>query len=356
MVPLLLVAAAFVACGSQGGASDFGGGSGSGSGGGSGGSSSGGSGGGSSGALGDDGGGPDCSAGSADVQGCKCSAGETHACYTGPAGTRGVSPCHDGTQTCTASGEFGAFGPCTGEGLPPSPGACGGAPPDGGSCVPATCPRVNAQCGTIPDGCGGTVDCGQCKGGETCGTTSNGEPNVCLPSLCEGNTVNTEPEILVGYEPGKGQTVGQNGQIKVWVNDECPPFIANNEQIDSATGDVTSPGDVNAKASDGYLYEPALYIAPMTAENGGTPHFPQHVKGSYDNNTSCLCGFLCPAPTPAPAIDPPPSGSQTPEPYTAEFIWDVSQLFLPPGSYTGEFVIHDGDVDRGIGCVEIVIQ
>jgi hypothetical protein len=56
-----------------------------------------------------------CTSSSTDEQGCGCAAGQTHACYTGPASTRGVGICHDGTQTCQAQGEFNGFGPCLGQ-------------------------------------------------------------------------------------------------------------------------------------------------------------------------------------------------------------------------------------------------
>ena len=44
------------------------------------------------------------------------------------------------------------------------------------------------------------------------------------------------------------------------------------------------------------------------------------------------------------------------EKYTAEMVWSVDALALPPGMYIAEFVIHDGDRDRGVGCVTITIQ
>ena len=149
---------------------------------------------------------------------------------------------------------------------------------------------------------------------------------------------------------------GPNGQIKVWITDERAPIIAPNEQVDGTTGKITMPGDRTAKAPDGYLWEPALYIAPQTAENGGTPHFPQWIKGWY-NNMLPPAGGRPPAGTGAqvPGIDPPPAGSPPSLQYDAEDIWDVSALGLRPGTYLGEFVIHDGDRDRAIGCVTIVI-
>src|SRR5262245_5666581 len=40
-------------------------------------------------------------------------------------------------------------------------GASGGAAgaTGGSQCVPTTCSAANAECGTIPDGCSGTIDC-----------------------------------------------------------------------------------------------------------------------------------------------------------------------------------------------------
>jgi|GEM_PF-1269465 len=171
------------------------------------------------------------------------------------------------------------------------------------------------------------------------------------PSLCNNKSVNTEPDILVGYSPAAGQSIDATGQIKVWVNDEGAPIIAPNEQINPGTGQITTPGDRTAKAPDGYLWEPALYIAPQTAESGGTPHFPDYIKGDYNSSGQGKGAGSKSAP-----IDPVPANSKPlKEHYTAEDIWNVSELNLPPGTYTAEFVIHDGDDDRGVGCVSITI-
>ena len=50
-----------------------------------------------------------------------------------------------------------------------------------GPCIPSTCEQLNAGCGTVNDGCGGTLDCGVCCGGSIqC-------LNVCSQCyLCEG--------------------------------------------------------------------------------------------------------------------------------------------------------------------------
>jgi len=177
------------------------------------------------------------------------------------------------------------------------------------------------------------------RGGGGDGSAPPPPPSLCCSSL------NTEPGILVAYSPAPGQTVGSGDQIKLWVNDEHPPFIAPGEQVDPTTGAVTMPGDRTATAPDGLLWEPALYFA-----NGGVPYFPQWIKGWYSNvPPSTTGGFQ------VPGMDPPPLGTRLMDKFTGEDIWDVSALGLSPGTYTAVFVIHDGDRDRGIGCVTIVI-
>ncbi len=44
-------------------------------------------------------------------------------------------------------------------------------------CVKATCASTGANCGTIFDGCGGTISCGSCSAPATCG--GGGQANVC---------------------------------------------------------------------------------------------------------------------------------------------------------------------------------
>ena len=67
-----------------------------------------------------------------------------------------------------------------------------------GECVPATCKDAGKDCGTIPDGCGETLECGTCTAPETCG--GGGEENVCgcttLSCLNEGNNRRTIPRRL----------------------------------------------------------------------------------------------------------------------------------------------------------------
>jgi hypothetical protein len=57
------------------------------------------------------------------------------------------------------------------------------------ACVPKTCQQLNATCGSLGDGCGGTLDCGTCNAPQTCG--GGGTPNACggssgcVPKTCQ---------------------------------------------------------------------------------------------------------------------------------------------------------------------------
>jgi hypothetical protein len=54
------------------------------------------------------------------------------------------------------------------------------------ACVPGTCQTLGANCGSVPDGCGGTIpSCGTCGANESCG--GGGVPHVCggcVPDTC----------------------------------------------------------------------------------------------------------------------------------------------------------------------------
>jgi hypothetical protein len=243
-----------------------------------------------------------------------------------------------GTQVCAGTAEFLTWGPCLN--------------PKGAAVTCKYNQPTGCGMGEFASKCDAGVDSGiphKCGDGEF-GPSCTNPP----PPLCTNHEINTEPEILAGFSPASGAAVGAHGQIKVWINDERAALIAPNEQVDAMTGVITAAGDRTAKAPDGYLWEPALYIAPQTAESGGTPHFPQQIKGWYNNmppfvRNSSMVGVE------VAGMDPAPAGAKLSERYTTEDIWDVSALGLQPGTYSGEFVIHDGDRDRAIGCVTITI-
>jgi hypothetical protein len=52
------------------------------------------------------------------------------------------------------------------------------------TCTPTTCAAQNANCGQVPDGCGGFLSCGTCSGTDSCG--AGGVPYVCANALMTG--------------------------------------------------------------------------------------------------------------------------------------------------------------------------
>src|ERR1044071_4542179 len=53
-----------------------------------------------------------------------------------------------------------------------------------GSCLPITCDELGAECGTVPDGCVGTIQCGQCASPTTCGGGGISKKCGCTPITC----------------------------------------------------------------------------------------------------------------------------------------------------------------------------
>ena len=53
----------------------------------------------------------------------------------------------------------------------------------GGSCN-VTCASAGAECGSVPDGCGFTINCGACPGGAICGSTNRCQTATCQKTTC----------------------------------------------------------------------------------------------------------------------------------------------------------------------------
>jgi hypothetical protein len=81
----------------------------------------------------------------------------------------------------------------------------GGGTPNVCGCSPTTCAAEGANCGMIADGCGATLDCGSCTLPETCG--GGGTPNVCGLAPLTGNWVLTGELV----EPGCGLGLVETG-------------------------------------------------------------------------------------------------------------------------------------------------
>ena len=73
-----------------------------------------------------------------------------------------------------------------------------GAPRDSGGCTPTECEGSNGQyCGEVGDGCGSTIDCGNCRDGSVCG--ASGIANMC--GIADGGPPRDPPPPLPPLPP-----------------------------------------------------------------------------------------------------------------------------------------------------------
>jgi alpha-tubulin suppressor-like RCC1 family protein len=180
------------------------------------------------GGFGDDAGDGGCDPGAADLQGCPCKSGDSRACYSGPASTRHVGTCADGTQTCVANGEIAQFGPCKGETLPGSENCsstadtnCNGKTgcKDPTACPSGTCQALHKMAAGGAHTCIITPSGGlKCWGWNGNGQLGNG-------TMTGSNFVFTPPVDVIGLSSGVvGVTAGEEhtcalmstGAVKCW--------------------------------------------------------------------------------------------------------------------------------------------
>ena len=133
----------------------------------------------------------DCNGAVDDGPGCACKPGATRSCYTGPAATRYLGQCKDGTQTCNASGTDWSQ-TCDGEVLPGTEDCadgidndCNGVVDDGAGCICK--PGETRACYTGP---ASTRGVGTCKDGvQTCDATGTAWSQGCAGEVLPGGEV-----------------------------------------------------------------------------------------------------------------------------------------------------------------------
>lgn len=100
----------------------------------------------------------------------------------------------------------------------------------GNSCTPTTCAAAGKNCGTIPDGCGGSLNCGGCASGQTCGGA--GVDNVCgsagTSSSCGAaynwwNCLTYTTNSVVSSNGRNYKCQSPLCSVCVWYGDQCLP-------------------------------------------------------------------------------------------------------------------------------------
>ncbi|HSY23845.1 MAG TPA: metallophosphoesterase [Polyangiaceae bacterium] len=124
---------------------------------------------------------------------------------------------------------------------PASPQACG----TGSSSGPALCMAANANCGTIPDGNGGTVNCGTCTAPQTCGGGGTANQCGCTTQTCPagnpGDTCGTIPNgcggaLNCGCAAGDTCSATSSGTCQ----SVCVPLACGSGGVGSACGTVSN--------------------------------------------------------------------------------------------------------------------
>jgi hypothetical protein len=139
---------------------------------------------------------------------CTRADGSTGKCF--PQGGCPPIVCQDAGANCgTVPDGCGGMLNC---GACPSSQNCGGGKPSAcgpGTCTPLSCKDRKAECGTIADGCGGTVYCGECDPGVPCG--GGASPNACggAPSCEEDDEseyLENGEKYYYPFAPGESRT------------------------------------------------------------------------------------------------------------------------------------------------------
>ncbi len=181
--------------------------------------------------------------------------------------------------------------------------SCITAPP----CVPRTCAQQGRACGQAADGCGGTLDCGSCAAGDSCG--GGGTPGMCGHLACTPITCASSGAVC-----GTGSD-GCGGMIS------CP----------------CSFYQPTATYTHVYASQPTPCTIDECPVWGGFTYRVDVPPGTYveflfqSSNTST--GFPSP-PTAVLRVDPPSSGT------TVSGTADVASLLLSAGARSGQYFLQ----------------
>lgn len=228
--------------------------------------------------------------------GCSCTTGNTRACYTAAVVTRGVGPCHDGTQSCV-DGQWQTT--CPGE-VTPTPEICNSADDDCDSavdeelgtttcgtgpcqqtvqnCVAGTPQTCTPLCDDVNCTSGGQCSTGFCKDGRCCNTACTEDCRRCTSGTCTTVTNGyDDPECTGSYicdgsgvcKKKTGETCSSGGECQLGIcrdgrccNTACSSAcqscasgacaaVANADDADTCTGANTCDASAACKKKTG---------------------------------------------------------------------------------------------------------
>ena len=124
-------------------------------------------------------------------------------------------------------------------------------------CIPKTCDDLNKACGSVyDDGCGNTLECGNCGENQSCNDDGECIDDACIPDTCDnlgiecGSVSNNCEGTLDCGGCGANQSCNDNGQCI----DNCIPQTCENlgmvcGSINDACGTLVTCGTCNANQS-----------------------------------------------------------------------------------------------------------
>jgi hypothetical protein len=188
----------------------------------------------------------------------------------------------------------------------------GGSPPgDAAACASRTCAQLNANCGILPDSCGGTLDCGSnCPQGQFCG---GGGPNRCGTAPCSLQTCaqvgascgvasdRCSNVLHCGYCPtGQSCTAGNTCEIiAAGGAGGANPYDGSTETGPGTGGRAGSAGTTGTDGSGGtgstvFQYYPSDYIWNTAVDTLPVhPMASQYIDADYkvDPDASIITGW-----------------------------------------------------------------
>jgi hypothetical protein len=154
---------------------------------------------------------------------------------------------------------------------------------DGAACTPTTCAAQGKNCGEIPNGCGGTLPCGDCTGIDSCG--GGGTANVCGAGTCTPTTCLAE---------GKDCGVISDGCAATLPCGDCAGTCTDNvcilATIDAAPGPDVPESTQHGQCSNACMSNPGAECCKTCGCSAGAPCYPVCGSG-YEWDCEMMCCF-----------------------------------------------------------------